>query len=131
MSESRAHQLQKDHRLSNAIRNLEEMGKEFSLGPDSDILSEIVFLGDKSEDAVNTLLEMAIIYQRMTSDVDKAEVARWAQIELDRAKGALDYAAGGIKVYLPSLTSTAAAAEARALRDRLQELRRELDQYHY
>jgi hypothetical protein len=50
---------------------------------------------------------------------------------LDFAKRQLDTGVKGINEYLMELKSPPAVADARRLRDRLQELRQELDQYHY
>jgi len=132
LSESQVLQLNQDmsQHIGRTIDNLLEMAQA-SKGQEAQALVAIANSGRESEVAVDRFLELALIYQAMTNEKDKAIVALHASTSLMGAKGSLDISSQAINRYLTSLTSPAAVAEAQRLRDRMQELRQELDQYHY
>lgn len=132
LSESQALQLHQDvsQHIGRTVQNLLDMAQA-SKGVEAQALVAIANSGTASEATVSRFLELALIYQAMTSEKDKVIVAGYASIDLATAKGSLDVSNHAINQYLTSLTSPASIAEAQRLRDALHELRQELDQYHY
>jgi hypothetical protein len=131
MPKSQAQQLQQDVvRMRDTVQNLAEMAKS-ARGAEQMALLETAHEGITSMAAPDRFLELAIIYQNMTSEKDKAYVARYASIRLEEAKRILDGGVTGINDQLIYVTSPAAIAEAQELRDLTREVRQGLDQYHY
>jgi hypothetical protein len=127
----RVGQLLQDHSLRNVNNNLRRMATTLPTGTEKDALWEIHGLGTDASTAMGSLVVLAAIYQRMVNGDDKAEVSGWAAIELDHTKTVLDNAVDGVNDYLTALNSPATVAEAQRLRDRMLELRAELERYQY
>jgi len=132
MSASRAQQLALEIHAHHEVDNLIHMASVAQPGElEHQALFRAAYYGNTSLTAVSSFLQLAIIYQHMASEDDKAYVARVASIDLDAAKQYLDIGESGINSMLMGLKSPAAVAEAERLRDLLRKLRQELDPYHY
>ena len=132
MSASRAQQLALEIHAHHEVDNLIHMASVAQPGElEHQALFRAAYYGNTSLTAVSSFLQLAIIYQHMASEDDKAYVARVASIDLDAAKQYLDIGESGINSMLMGLKSPAAVAEAERLRDLLRKLRQELDPCHY
>jgi hypothetical protein len=86
---------------------------------------------DRTAEALEGFLVLAAIHQSMTSEKDMALVAGYASIALEGTKHKLDIVVPLISQQLMHVKAPAAIAEAERLRDRMQDLRQELDRYSY
>jgi hypothetical protein len=111
-------------------RDLFQMAMALS-GVEHDAALEIVSSATEASNAVEDLLTLTMIYPRMACAADRAELLSWLPGSLRNAKGALDLDIDAINGMLPQLTNPAALSEAQAIRDKLHEVREQLNQYNY
>ena len=132
MSEAQAHQLS-DSASTEVLagaQNLHELARLLK-GHEGQAAGEICVSAAVANDNIQWFATLAMIYQRMESPDDKAEVQKWAALQLDRTKRALEVHINHINSLLVFVRTPAALAEAQNIRDHLQQVRRELEQYGY
>ena len=116
--------------IRNLIQNLLEISK--TLGPrESRAALDIVVGVRESCDAVDGLAVLATIHQEMLNASDQSRVEYWLPNQLAHSKRRLDAAIEYINSNLRYLTTPAALSKAKEIRDSMQELRRQLEQYSY
>ena len=94
-------------------------------------LSAILETSNNAEAALDHVLTLAIIYQRLRCSDDRSELLNWLPGDLKHAKGELDSAVETANQALANLTAPAVISEAQKLRDLLQYFRQDLSEYSY
>jgi hypothetical protein len=100
-------------------------------GPEKDTAETILHSLYDTYSAVEPLLTIAVMHEHMVTTGDKAELASQLPRYLKLAKGILDANIRFINDNLASLTIPAALSDAQQIRDRMEYLRHQLEQYSY